>query len=316
MPRSHRSLILVVALAPLLWQAACDRTPAPPPTTTPTAPRIASLVPAATEILLDIGAVNRLVAVSNYDSSPAIAALPRVGDYQNIEWETLARLRPTTLIIQAAPDHVPPGLKQRAEQLGLRLVNVQINRLDDIYAATRQLGEVAQQQEAARQSADRLRSRLQNLRDKSAARKPVRVLIVRDADGQDAIGPGNFLDDLLSAVNGVNVAGPLGNPYPSIDRETILRLAPEAVIVLLPEARPQDIERAQRFWANLNPALPAPAHVCILTQRYALLPAPSLADLAERFSECLSRAAKGDPGSTAKPRAGATTRNAIPDQSR
>src|SRR5512133_3272282 len=56
--------------------------------------RVASLVPAATEMLVGMGAGDRLVAVSNYESSPVVKDLPRVGDYQSTDWETLARLRP------------------------------------------------------------------------------------------------------------------------------------------------------------------------------------------------------------------------------
>src|SRR5436305_12578688 len=56
--------------------------------------KIASLSPAATDMLIGLGAKDHLVAVSNYESSPESKDLPRVGDYQTTEWETLSRLRP------------------------------------------------------------------------------------------------------------------------------------------------------------------------------------------------------------------------------
>ena len=38
--------------------------------------------------------------------------------------------------------------------------------------------------------------------------------------GRDVIGPDNFLDDLLKVVNATNAAAGLGQPYPTIDRES------------------------------------------------------------------------------------------------
>ena len=112
---------------------ACDRR-TPVATTAQHGPRVASLVPAATDMLLGMGAGEHLVAVSNYETSARVAKLPRVGDYQTTDWETLARLRPDAMIIQIAPDRLPPGLKQRADELHIALVNVKIDRLQDVFA--------------------------------------------------------------------------------------------------------------------------------------------------------------------------------------
>jgi ABC-type Fe3+-hydroxamate transport system substrate-binding protein len=61
-------------------------------------------------MLLGMGAGEHLVAVSNYEAAPEVKDLPRVGDYQTTDWETLARVRPDVMIIQIAPDRLPPGL--------------------------------------------------------------------------------------------------------------------------------------------------------------------------------------------------------------
>src|SRR3954468_9636232 len=82
-------------------------------------------------------------------------------------------------------------------------------------------------------------------------RAAVSALIVRDENGRDVIGPDNYLDDLLKVVNATNAAGGLGQPYPTIDRERLVALAPEAVIVLLPDAKAQTVEVSQRFWAGM-----------------------------------------------------------------
>ena len=255
---------------------------------------VASLSPAATDILLGIGAGDRLVAVSNFESSAGVKGLPRVGDYQTTDWETLARLRPSVMVIQIAPEHLPPGLKQRATELGIELVNIKIDRLDDVFETMRRLGETVGEPQKGTDAVARMRGRLEAVRMKCAARKAVATLIVHDENGQDVIGPDNFLDDLLRIVNARNVAAPLGKAYPTIDRERLVALAPDAVVVLLPDAGEGRLEVARRFWASV-PMVPAvrDGHVCTITEGYALVPGPSLADLAERMAACLEWAGGG-----------------------
>lgn len=239
-------------------------------------------------MLIGLGAKDHLVAVSNYESTPEVKDLPRVGDYQTTDWETLARLHPDVMIIQIAPDRVPPGLKQHADELKIELVNVKIDGLEDVLNEMQRLGAVAGELDKGRESVRKLRETLDQIRRQCADKPPISTLLVRDENGQDVIGPNNYLDDLLKVVNAPNAAASLGKAYPTIDREKLLALAPEAVIVLLPDAKPQNIENAKRFWASL-PEIPAVKNnrVHIMTEGYALVPGPRVADLAKKMVDIL-----------------------------
>src|SRR5258708_36506004 len=96
--RAPRATILTVIW--LLWTltAGCDRGGPAPAAPHGKSPTIASLVPAATDLLVGMGAGDHLVAVSNYDQVADAASLPRVGDYQPIDWEKLAVIPPNILI--------------------------------------------------------------------------------------------------------------------------------------------------------------------------------------------------------------------------
>src|SRR5581483_8886968 len=89
---------IFVLLALLLSAGSCDRnkstsTPAPARTADHKI-KIASLVPAATDLIVGMGAADHLVAVSNWDTDrPEIKQLPRVGDYQTIDWDRSCRNR-------------------------------------------------------------------------------------------------------------------------------------------------------------------------------------------------------------------------------
>ena len=283
------SRCLLVFLA--ICVAACDRAN-PRISTTRALPanqrRIASLVPAATDMLIGMGARAQLVAVSNYDTAPELKDLPRVGDYQMTDWEMLARLRPEVMIIQIAPERLPPALARKAGELGIQLENVTIHRLGDVLETMRRLGAIAGRETEARAAIATLQTRLDDVRKAALNRPPLRVMICREADGREVIGPDNFLDDLLPYLNATNACEKLGSAYPSIDRETIVKLAPEAVIVLLPEASAETIARAKRFWDSL-PESPAVRNqkVFIITDRHALVPGSHLGDLAATMAEKL-----------------------------
>jgi iron complex transport system substrate-binding protein len=283
---SWRRVFYVIGLLVTLSLVSCDRSKQS--AASGKGRKVASLSPAATDMIIGLGAKDHLVAVSNYESSAEVKGLPRVGDYQTTDWETLARLRPDVMIIQIAPDRVPPGLKKHAEELKIELVNVKIDGLEDVLNEMQRLGAVAGELDKGRESVRKLREKLDKLRQECADKPPISTLLVRDENGQDVIGPNNFLDDLLKVVNATNAAASLGKAYPTIDREKLLSLAPEAVIVLLPDARPENIATCRRFWASL-PQIPAVKNnrVRIMTEGYALVPGPRVAELARKMADYL-----------------------------
>jgi ABC-type Fe3+-hydroxamate transport system substrate-binding protein len=253
--------------------------------------RVASLVPAATDLLLAMGLSDRLVAVSNWDTDRAeISGLPKVGDYRTIDWEKLSVLRPGVMIVQFREDKMPPGLRERAAELGIRLLNVKINRLDDVFTTLRQLGEAIDDPAAATRTENQLRTQLDAVRARVAAREAVATLITRAEPGSSlaCVGGGNYLDEILTIAGGRNVLHGGENSYPTIDRERLIELNPSAVLALLPSASPQVVEQARSFWKSV-PQVSAvrDGRVYLLTESHLLLPGASVGRVAEQFAEKL-----------------------------
>src|SRR5688572_31383447 len=138
----QRSFALL--LAALCTLCACDK-----PGGAPAAgrqiktPTVASLMPAATDLITSMGAGDHLVAVSYQDADrPELAGLPRVGDYQNFDWEKITALRPSIIIVFMSPDRIPQALHQRVAGLNAKLVNMRIERIADILGEIKNLGEL------------------------------------------------------------------------------------------------------------------------------------------------------------------------------
>jgi iron complex transport system substrate-binding protein len=251
-----------------------------------TKPTVASLSPAATDVLVGMGAADHLVAVSNYDPQrPEIAGLPRVGDYRTQDWEKLAALRPDKMVIQLRRDRMPAGLAERAKDLGIELVNLEIDDLDDVLAAYGVLGEAVNEPDKAKAAESDLRRQLETVAQRVRGRPKVPTLIIVEAGGRSVAGRGTFLHDMLTAAGGENVAAGMDNAWPTVDREKILELSPRAVIHLLPGASPQELAQARRFWEAM-PDLPAVKNkkVHLLTEPYVMLPGHQLGKVAEQFA--------------------------------
>jgi iron complex transport system substrate-binding protein len=284
---------------PLL--ASCDsRHDSQPAQTASTAPSaaaastVASLAPAATDLIVGMGAADHLVAVSNFDfDRPNVPKLPRVGDYQNTDWERLDDLKPGIIIVQMEPSRIPAGFSERASAIGAKIVDIKIEQLSDIDSTLGQLGDALHEQSKAADARAKLRARLNAVRMRVANQAAVPTLLALDDSGASAAGPGTFLDEILTIAGGRNVLAGTTEHWPSLDRERLIALSPSAVVELLPGASPQVLARAADFWKSV-PEIPAvrDGRTYQINDPWVLTPGIEVADLAEHIASVLHPAVR------------------------
>jgi iron complex transport system substrate-binding protein len=247
-----------------------------------------SLTPAATDLIVAMGASDLLKGVSTFDTDAALDSMPRVGDYESVDWERIASLGPAIMFVQSDPARLPQGLRDRAEQLGIELVVLRIERLTDIIVELDRIGVAMGRADDARELLHRIRQKLDEVRTNVAVKPGVRTLLIIGASGTSVAGRETFLDDLLGIAGGTNAVDASG--YVTIDREKLVELAPDAVIQFMPDAKPGDIEEASRFWAGL-PDVPAvkAGRVVTLTGTDVLKPGPAVADVAQQIAAGIHR---------------------------
>ena len=265
-----------------------DWGPPPPPASRPVK-TVASMVPAATDLIVGMGAGDRLVAVSTYDAKrPDVGSKPKAGDYQTTDWELLAKLRPSVLVTDKDAARRPAGFDQRAADLGIEVVRVHIDHLADIPPAITELGNKLDCENLAVTANRQLAGQLDAVRRNAAAEPPVAALVVTGPRADSVAGPGEYLDELLALAGGTNVAAPLGRPYPTVDHEAMASLRPAVILQLMPEATPQESSDAAAVWKQF-PSVPAVAagRVVTVTDQWAELPGWHVGDLAEQFGKAL-----------------------------
>jgi len=297
-----RSCWICLATSLVIWSllaCGCDRTK--PAAAAGGAHTVASLVPAATDLIMGMGASNHLVAVSNYDDDPQTTRLPRVGDYQTIDWEKLAQIRPTSIITFYGPGRAPAGFAQRADELKIRQVNLKLDRLQDVYDSIGVLGEICGEPQKAVAMAGKIRQRVEAIHKRVAGEPRVRAVLVVRESGADLAGRDTFLDDLLTEAGGVNAV--TASRYVTLDREGLAALRPQVVLLLLPGEDEKSVRRVKTMWESIAAAGQDAkgCRVCPLTQTYIEQPGSHVADAAESFAQALHlpREPASQPSATA-----------------
>lgn len=269
--------------------AGCDAGPEPAsPATSPAVITVASMSPAFTDLILAMHAGDRLVAVSNFEPPrESTDSLPRVGDYRTVDWEKLAKIRPGLILTQYGHGKMPDGLVDRAARIGARVLNMDIDTLDDVNQAIREIGAALALSEQAEHAAGRFSAELQAVRQLVAARPRVRAVVVVGAGGLSVVGPGNFVDELLTIAGGEN-AITSGPDFANIDREKLIELDPPVIIQLMPGATPQLQAQADQFWREMGRLRAVrDGRVHAISDDDALLPATNAARIARRMAEAL-----------------------------
>lgn len=216
--------------------------------------RIISLTPSATEMLYGVGAFGRVVAVSDYcDYPPEVAALPRVGGWQNTNIERLAALRPDLVVMMDAQS---PFIKDRLDALNIRTLTVGTRTLDDTFAAIEAIGRATGQSIQAGQLSSETRAALEAVRAQTAGRARPRVLCVVDrvpGTLRDlyAATRGSFLAELIEIAGGDVIAPDAASGYGQISKEALLTLDPEIIIDIVQSTEGSFSEDSESVWREL-----------------------------------------------------------------
>jgi iron complex transport system substrate-binding protein len=217
------SLILLAAVGVLVY--------APPSATRPEAQdrpvrRIVSLVPSLTELVYEAGAGDLLVGCSRACNHPAeTARVEKIGDVL-VDHERVLALRPDVVLTS---EELLARPNAALEARGVRVVRMDPRTWEEIAEAMRAIARMAGRPErGAARFLERARPRpARGLRAAYLEVSPRAIL---------AAGPGSTADLVIRTAGMTNVFGHLRKDWDWIDSETLLRAAPELLIVT-PESR-------------------------------------------------------------------------------
>ena len=254
--------------------------------------RIITIAPNAAEIICDLGACDRIVAVTKYCRYPSeLQKRPLVGGFIDPDLEKIIALRPDLIVLRGHSE----SIERLCEKRGIRVYKDDTRTLAGIEQTTMELGRLLGLESRAKEIVKRLRERVQAIRKRVAARDRPRVFMTyaRQPDRLANLltaGPGTFLAEMIDIAGGDNVFGDLDMPYPQVSLEAILAKRPEVVIELVPEVDlTPKLRRSMRAqWESLGsiPTLKTD-RVYFLTDDNALIPSPRVVAIIDKVSRLL-----------------------------
>jgi len=191
--------------------------------------RILSLIPARTDALLALGAGDRLIARTTWDTASSLAHLPSLGDALTPSVEWIAARAPDLVV--AWPDAGSRTAVARLRALGLPVYASRVETLADVRRALTHLGTLTGLEERAAAELRAMDATLDSVRASVAGRERPRVLYLVGLEPPVAAGPGTLVHELIDVAGGTNVMADATAPWPSVSLEALFGRDPDMVVV-------------------------------------------------------------------------------------
>ncbi len=190
------------------------------------------MAPNVTEMLFAIGLKDEIVGVTDFcDYPPAALERPRIGGYYNPNIEAILSLNPDLVV--ATPDGYSKERVEKLDQAGISVFLVNPQKVDEVLETMLTLGKVTDREDAAEQVVQDLRARVQAVErevDSIPEEKRAKVFYEIGQDPLITAGPGNFVDNLIRAAGGINIADDAASDWPQYSVEAVIMKEPDVII--------------------------------------------------------------------------------------
>jgi iron complex transport system substrate-binding protein len=194
------------------------------------AQRVISLSPHLTELMFSIGAGDRVVGTVLGSDFPAeVAEIPEIGDSAGLDFERILHSRPDVVLAWGSGNRSVDIARLRT--LGLRVLVLEPQRLEDIARHLRLLGDVTGSGERAQAVAREFDRRVDALRDRYAGRTPVRVLFEIWHRPLFTVNGDHIISKVLGLCAAQNVFADLPRLAGEVSVEQVLLLDPDVIVV-------------------------------------------------------------------------------------
>ena len=207
--------------------------------------RIVSVAPSVTEALFALGLGEKVVGVSTYCNYPPEALKKeKVGGYITPSLEKIMALRPD-LVIGTADGDLKSFVNKLAS-LGMPVYITNPRSVSGVITSIRHIGELTFSPLPAERLVESMKRKMETVREKVHGRPRPRVLHVLAYDPLITSGKGTFVDDLIRAAGGLNIAENAKGKHPPYSMEDVIAQDPE--VIILSSMNSKDPLAEQRQW--------------------------------------------------------------------
>lgn len=213
--------------------------------------RITALMPSLAEIVVELGAGEKLVGVSDYTKLPEslAAKAPKLGPYNNISAEAVYSTHPD--LVLASMDGNDAKLVGILEKLGLKVVTVNTQSLSDIVRSIDVIGAAI-----GRAAHPKIKSFKAEVTAEKASKFPnqkrKRVFVQIGWEPLVSVSKATFIDDLVNLAGGKNVFESAAMKYPRPNPEEVIAADPDVIVICKLTETGDETERARAFWLRFT----------------------------------------------------------------
>ena len=209
--------------------------------------RVVSVVPHLTELLYDIGAGDKLVAIDDASDYPAeVKTKPKVANYRSINVEALLAQQPDLILGWRSAQS---RMLAQLEQLGIPVFYSEPTDFASLATEMRALGKLLGVEKSANEAADRYLARLHDLQQRYGQPTGVKVFYQLWYPPLTSVSGNAWPAQASELCGGINVMASAKTPYPQVDMEQVIRANP--ALILAGSQDPDTLSHWQK-WPNLD----------------------------------------------------------------
>lgn len=190
--------------------------------------RIVSLAPSVTELIFAVGAGDRVVGVTEYDTYPEeVKDLPKVGGFKGPNIELITAQEPDIIFASTLSGKEE---METLEKMGIPVVVIEAKSIDNIYESIEMLGKITNKEEKAQTIVNEMKSKIQEISNKVKDRPKIKVFHLIDINGNWTAGSGTFIHELINLAGGQNIAEDTEG-WVQYSIEELVRKNPDAIVM-------------------------------------------------------------------------------------
>jgi iron complex transport system substrate-binding protein len=165
--------------------------------------RIVSISPANTEILFALGAGDRVVGVTSYCDYPEEAKkVEKIGTFDGPNMELIKKVQPDVVLAGDIQEEAVKAI----ENLGIPVLVTEAESFETVYQSIALIGKITGTDAKAEEIVSGMKAKIAEIESKTKDKAKPKVFYVVWADPLTTAGSNTFIDDVIKAAGGINIA--------------------------------------------------------------------------------------------------------------
>jgi iron complex transport system substrate-binding protein len=191
--------------------------------------KIVSLSPSNTEILFALGAGERVAGVTSYCDYPEAAKkIEQVGDYEGPNMELIMKVQPDVVLA----GYIQEELVKNLEAMGIPVIVTEAESFEAIYQSISLIGKVTGTDAEAEKITTEMKSKIAEIEAKTKDKEKPTVFYLVWKDPLMTAGSKTFIDDVIKAAGGINIAEK-ADGWAKYSAEELIKDNPEILVAAL-----------------------------------------------------------------------------------